>query len=191
MSIFIVILYVPWCRYLSSQQEVTPQFYAHNLKYTIVDGHALFEAARFTDGFIRAVGQEASPCKRVLLSTSKVTRRNRRNWSISAGNRGWGIKIDVRDLGGHLDITNRARAGTLARGAIQAISEVHMVGALPFGFLRLVGVVEANILSAGLHGAEGSHISCNNLSSFRTGLVRACWPKKLIIVSFFRWFLVF
>ena len=30
----------------------------------------------------------------------------------------WGTKLDVRDLGGHLDITNRARAGTLAQRAI-------------------------------------------------------------------------
>ena len=39
--VFIVALYVPWCRYLSSQQGVTPQLYADNLKCTIVDGHAL------------------------------------------------------------------------------------------------------------------------------------------------------
>ena len=44
----------------------------------------------------------------------KATRNSMRNWSISAGNRGWGTKLDVRDLGGHLDITNRARAGSLA-----------------------------------------------------------------------------
>ena len=100
-------------------------------------------------------------------------------WSISAGGRGWGVKLDVPDLGGHLDITNRARAGTVARRAIQATSQVHMVGALPFGFLRLVGIVRAKFLPAGLHGAEGSHVSFKNLSSFRTGIVKACWPRKL------------
>ena len=102
-----------------------------------------------------------------------------KSWSISVCNRGWAIKLDVRDLGGHLDITNRARAGTLARRAVQATSQVRMVGALPFGFLRLVGFVRAKFLPAGLHGAEGSHISCKNLSSFRTGIVKACWPRKL------------
>ena len=54
-----------------------------------------------------------------------------------------------------------------------------MVGALPFGFLRLVGIVRTKFLPASLHGAEGSHISCKNLNSFRTGIVSACWPKKL------------
>ena len=81
--------------------------------------------------------------------------------------------------GGHLDITNRARAGTLEQRTVRATSQVPMVGALPFGFLRLVGIVRSKFLPAGLHGAEGSHISCKNLSSFRTGIVRACWPKKL------------
>ena len=102
-----------------------------------------------------------------------------RNWAISAGNKGWGIKLDVRDLGGHLDMTNRARAGTLARRAIHATSQVCMVGALPFGFLRSVGFARAKFLPAGLHGAEGSHNSLKNLNSFRTGIVNACWPKKL------------
>ena len=84
--VFFVALYVPGCRYLSSQQGVTPQLYADNLKCTTVDGHALFEAARFIDKYIRTVGQEASPSKCVLLSTSKNVRRDMRNWSISAGN---------------------------------------------------------------------------------------------------------
>ena len=102
-----------------------------------------------------------------------------KSWIISTGNKGWGIKLDVRDLGGHLDITNRARAGTLARRVFLATSQVRMVGALPFGFLRLVGFARAKFLPAGLHGSEGSHVSARNLSAFRTGIVKACWPKKL------------
>ena len=181
--VFIVALYVPWCRYLSSQRGVTPQLYADNLKCTTVDGNALLKAARFTHKYIMAVGQEASPSKCVLLSTSKATRRDMRDWSISAGNKSWGTMLDVRDLGGHLDITNRARAGTLSQRMTHATSQVHMVGALPFGFLRLVSFVRANFLPAGLHGAEGSHISCKSLSSFRTGIVKACWPKKLPLAN--------
>ena len=102
-----------------------------------------------------------------------------KKWSISAVGKSWGSKLDVRDLGGPLDITNRARAGTLARRIVQSTSQVHMDGALPFGFLRPVGVVRGKFLPAGLHGAEGSHIACRNLASFKTGIVRACWPRKL------------
>ena len=105
-----------------------------------------------------------------------------KKWSISAGDRTWG-KLDVRDLGGHLDIANRVRAGTLARRVSQSTSQVHMVGALPVGFLRLVGSVRAKFLPAGLHGAEGSHVSCKNVASFGAGVVRACWPKKLSMAN--------
>ena len=58
--VFIVALYVPWCRYLSAQHGVTLHLYADNLKCTTTDGHALLSAARLTDRYIRAVGQQAS-----------------------------------------------------------------------------------------------------------------------------------
>ena len=85
----------------------------------------------FTDTFFWAVGQEASPSKCVLFSTSEATRKKMKNWAISAGDRSWGAKLDVRDLGGHLDVTLRARGGTLSCKAIKATSQVHMVGAHP------------------------------------------------------------
>ena len=53
-----------------------------------------------------------------------------------------------------------------------------MIGALPFGFLRLVGIFRTKFLLVSLHGAEGSHISFKNLNSFWTGIVKACWPGK-------------
>ena len=177
--VFIVALYVPWCRYLSSQHGVTPQLYAYNLKCTTTNGRSLLEAARFTDKYIRAVGQEASPSKCVLLSTSRATRKCMKNWTISLGDKGLGVKLDVRDLGGHQDITNRARVGTLAARATRATSQVTAVGALPFGSLRLLHIIRSQFLPGGLHGSEGSHISSKNICSFRTGIVKACWPRKL------------
>ena len=47
--VFLVALYVPWCRYLSAQHGGTPQLYADNLKCTTKGGQALLAAARFTD----------------------------------------------------------------------------------------------------------------------------------------------
>ena len=49
--------------------------------------------------------------------------------------------MDVRDLGGHLDFTRRARAGTLSTRVRQAALGVAAVGALPFGFSGKVGAV--------------------------------------------------
>ena len=57
--------------------------------------------------------------------------------------------------GGHLDVTNRARAHTLSCKADKATVGVHLVSALPFRFLRLVGIVRSQFLPAGLHGCEG------------------------------------
>ena len=36
-------------------------------------------------------------------------------WDISGDGGFWKVQLDVRDLGGHLDFTFRARAGTLSR----------------------------------------------------------------------------
>ena len=138
-----------------------------------------FSAARFTDRYIQAVGQEASPGKCVLLSTSKATRKRMKDWAISCGNKSWAVKLDIQDLGGHLDVTNRARAHTLSSRADKATVGVHLVSALPFGFLRLVGIVRSKFLPAGLHGCEGAPISIRKVDSFRTANVRACWPRKL------------
>ena len=42
--------------------------------------------------------------------------------------------MGVRDLGGHLDFTRRARAGTLSKRVGEAAVGVAAVGALPLGF---------------------------------------------------------
>ena len=36
-------------------------------------------------------------------------------WDVSGGGGFWKVQLDVRDLGGHLDFTRRARVGTLSK----------------------------------------------------------------------------
>ena len=67
--IFIVALYVPWCRHLSDQVGVEPQLYADNLKCVSRDPDLLLSAARFTTGYFRLVGQEPAPGKCVFLGS--------------------------------------------------------------------------------------------------------------------------
>ena len=55
-----------------------------------------------------------SPGKCVLLSTSESVRRAMKLWDISGDSRFRKVQLDVRDLGGYLDFTNRARAFTLS-----------------------------------------------------------------------------
>ena len=58
---FIVASYLPWCRYLAAQEGVQPQLYAYNLKCVSKYPGLLLNAARFTTGYVRSVGQELAP----------------------------------------------------------------------------------------------------------------------------------
>ena len=68
----------------------------------------MLRAAQFTSAYVRLVGQEPAPSKCVLLSTSAAVRRDMKSWVISGAGERWSVKLDVRDLGGHLDTTYRA-----------------------------------------------------------------------------------
>ena len=87
--VFIVGLYVPWCRRLEAAPLVGPQLYADNLKCSSVCPRALIGAARFTVQYVTSV----SPGKCVLLSTSKAVRKNMKFWDVlvrRAGCSGYG-----------------------------------------------------------------------------------------------------
>ena len=79
---FIVALYLPWCRYLAPHEGVQI-FFADNLKCVSRDRDLLLKAARFTTGYVRLVGQEPAPSKCVLLSTSKEVRKDLQDWVLS------------------------------------------------------------------------------------------------------------
>ena len=178
--VFTVALYVPWCRYLSNQHGVTPQLYADSLKCTTTDGHAPLSAAKFTDRYIRAVGQEASPSKCVLLSTSKATWKRMKNWAISAGDKSLGTKLNVRDLGITL----------ISRGELVLALFLVERSKLPLRFIWLVHSPVVFVVfcdSLGLFGLSTCLLGCmvlkvrlfpvKNLDSFRTGIVKACWAQ--------------
>ena len=87
-----------------------------------------FGDARFTAQYVRSVCQDVSPGKCVLLSTSKSVKRAMKHWDISGDGKAWKVQLDVRDLGGHLDFTRRARAGTLSNRVRDATIAVVAVG---------------------------------------------------------------
>ena len=53
------------------------------------------------------------PASVFLLSTSKAARKRMTSWRNRNEGCFWAVKLDVRDLGGHLDVTLRAVAGYL------------------------------------------------------------------------------
>ena len=89
----------------SGERGVQPQLYADNFKCVSRNPDLLLRAARFTTGYVRLVGQEPAPSKCVLLSTSRVVRKDMKGWLLSQEGDQWSVKFDVRDLGGHLDTT--------------------------------------------------------------------------------------
>ena len=138
---FIVALYLPWCRYLSAQVGVEPQLYADNLKCVSRDPLLLLSAARFTTGYVRLVGQEPASSKCVLLSTSRDVRKDMGAWVLSQEGDKWSVKHDVRDLGGHWDTTFRGWSATLAAGVRLVISRLSLIFVLPLDFHSRVRVV--------------------------------------------------
>ena len=113
--VFVVALYVPWCRRLEVMPSVRPQLYADNLKCSADCPNTLFGAARFTAQYVMSVGQDVSRGQCVLLGASKAVRKAMKLWDVS-GDGGFGkAQMDARDLGRHLDFTGRAGAGTLSK----------------------------------------------------------------------------
>ena len=68
-------------------------------------------------------------------------------WDIPGGGSFWKVQLDVRDLGGHLDFTGRAWAGTLSKRVREAILGVAAVGASPLGFHVKLGLVRGKVSS--------------------------------------------
>ena len=154
---FIVALYLPWCRYLAAHGGVQPQLYADNLKCVSRDPGLLLYAARFTTGYVRLVGQEPAPSKCVLMSTSREVRKDMKECVLSQEGDKWSVKFDVRDWEGHLDTTFRGWSGTLAARVRSVISRLVLTFALLLDFRGRIRVVRSMYLPAALHGIEASY----------------------------------
>ena len=108
-----------------------------------------------------------------LLVHSKMVRDSMKGWVIGDGGHRWTIQLDVRDLGGHLDATKRARASTLAKRAAVVLGKVLVVGALPLGCGGKMRILLKMHTPAALHGVEASHLSATSTRKLRTAYVGA------------------
>ena len=104
-------------------------------------------------------------------------------WDISGDGGFWKVQLDVRHLGGHLDFTYRARAGTLSNRVGKATVGVAAVGALPLGFQVKLGLVRGKYLLAGLHAAKASYVSSSSISAFGAATVRAVWSSEMPLAN--------
>ena len=129
---FIVALYLPWCRYLSAQVGVqSPSYMLIILSAYLGSPDLLLHAARSITKYVRLVGQEPAPSKCVLLSTSREVRKVLKGWVLSREGDQWSVKFDVCDLGGHLDTTFRGWSSTLAARVRLVISRLVLIFCSP------------------------------------------------------------
>ena len=172
---FIVALYLPWCRYLAAQDGLQPQLYADNLKCVSRDPAVLLRAARFSTGYVRIVGQEPAPSKCVFLSTSRVMRREMRDWIVSDEGDRWTVKLDVRDLGGRLGTTFRSWSSTLAKRVRVVLARLLVVFALPLHFHGRLIVLRNMFIPCALHGIEASFLAESRVRKLRAAFCRVSW----------------
>ena len=96
------------------------------------------------------VGQQAAPKKCVFLSTARDVGNDMKCWVVSDAGDQWSVRLDVRDLGGHLDSPFRARTVTLSSRMSAAILRVRAVAVLPLDFVGKLRVLRTMHLPGAL-----------------------------------------
>ena len=74
-----------------------------------------------------------------------------KEWILSETGDKWSVKLDVRDMGGHLDTTHRRRATTLIGRVLGLLGALLVVMALPLTFTGKLRVLRSNFLPGALH----------------------------------------
>ena len=105
------------------------------------------------------------------------------SWLVTDAGDTWTVKLDVRDLGGHLDLTLRGRATALCRRIDGVVCRTPVVLALPLDFGGRLRVLRTMFILAALHGAEASCVSDRSLCRFRSTFVRGAWSGRLALAN--------
>ena len=183
MSFKHVALYLPWCMYLGAEAGVQPQLYADNLKCVSRDPGVLLRAARFTTGYVRLVGQELALCKCVLMSTSRAVRGAMRGWVVSDEGHRWSVKLDVRDLGGHLDTTFHGWSSTLASRVRLVIFRLVLVFALPLDFHWRLWVLRSMFIPGALNGIEAFFLAGTSMRKLSAAILGVAWFRRQLCAN--------
>ena len=111
-------------------------------------------------------------------STSRVVRKDMKDWVLSQEGDRWSVIYDVRDLGGHLDTTFRGWSATLAARVRLVIARLVLIFVLPLDFHGRVRVVRSLFLPAALHGVEASLLASDSLLTLRSSICRVVWSRR-------------
>ena len=142
------------------------------------DPGVFLRTARFTAGYVRLVGQEPARSKCVLMSTSKLTRIDMRGWVLTDEGDKWTVKLDVGDVGGHLDTTFRAWCATLAAGVRLAVARLVLIFDYPLDFCGRLKVIRSMFIPGALHGIEASLLADASLRKLRIAIFEVIWTRR-------------
>ena len=118
-----------------------------------------------------------------FLVLLRKVRGDMKCWVVSDAGDQLSVKLDVRDLGGHLDSTLRARAGTLGFRMSAALPRVRAVAVLLLDFIGRLRILRTMHLPAALHGAEASLVSLSGLRRLRTAFCQAALSGGLRLAN--------
>ena len=94
--------------------------------------------------------------------------------SLREGGDRWTVKLDVRDLDGHLDTTFRGWSATLADRVRTVTGRPMRVFVLPLDFHGRLRVVRTMLILGALHGIEASILAVD-LRKLRSAICRVVW----------------
>ena len=82
----------------------------------------------------------------------------------------WSVKLDVRDLGGHLETTFWGWSATLAARVRLVIARLVVVFVLPLDFYERLRVIRSMLIPGALRGIEASFLADASLRKLRTAI---------------------
>ena len=99
-------------------------------------------------------------------------------WSVTNEGDRWSVKLDVRDLGGHLHTTFHGWSSSLASRGRLVISRLVLIFALPLDFHGRLRVVQSMFIPGTLRGIEASFLAEAGLRKLRAAIVRVVWSRR-------------
>ena len=92
----------------------------------------------------------------------------------------WSVKLDVRDLGCHLDTTFHFSWLVLYLGfsGTSCLFRLVLVFALPLEFYGRLRVLRSMFIPGALHGIEASFLAGTSMRKLRAGILGVAWSRR-------------
>ena len=117
------------------------------------------------------------------MSTSGAVRSEMRGWIVTDEGDRWYVKLDVRDLGGHLDTAFRGWSATLAQRVRLVTARLVLIFVLPLNFHGRLRFTRTMFIPGALHGVEACFLADASVRKPRTAVCRVVWSSRQPLAS--------